>query len=297
VNLLERNAMWNCGDHGIQAEADAIIRNNLILGAKADGIRNQLHQQQAVKDLTIVHNTVLNAGTAMRTDSVSGPVVIANNALYSQNGTALRVSGDTTKITIAGNVGMGSTQNVSSGFSGGGALATDFVDAAFGGTKLNVFPKAGSTLIGAGDTQYVADDDFNGTKRNGVADVGAYKYDAAGNPGWPVGPGFKDITGTGATGGSGGGGGSAGAATGGGGGSAGSAAGGSSAGGTSAGGSSAGGTSAGGSAGSAGSTSGGSSDDGGCGCRTRPLGPSPKSAWLVLFGVVGWSVRRRRRAH
>jgi len=32
VNLLERNAMWNCGDHGIQAEADAIIRNNLLLG-------------------------------------------------------------------------------------------------------------------------------------------------------------------------------------------------------------------------------------------------------------------------
>jgi hypothetical protein len=291
VNLLERNAVWNCGDQGIQAEADAIIRNNLILGAANDGIHDQLQQQQSVKDLTIVHNTIINAGDGIRTDAVSGAVIIANNAIYSQSGNAIRVSGDTTKITIAGNFGMGSTQNVSGGFTAGGALATDFVDAAFGGTKLNVFPKAGSKLIGAGDTQYVTDDDFNGTQRNGVPDVGAYKYDAAGNPGWPVGPGFKDITGGAGAGGSSGAGGSA---TGGSsaGGSAGSAAGGSSAGG-----SAAGGSSAGGSGGQAGAKSGSSSDDGGCGCRTRPLGPSPSTTWLVLLGALGWTVRRRRRTH
>jgi len=295
VNLLERNAMWGCGDHGIQAEADAIIRNNLVLGAKADGIRNQLHQQQAVKDLTIVHNTVLNTGTALRTDSVSGPVVIANNALYSQGGNSVRVSGDTTKITIAGNFGMGSPQNVSAGFTAGGNLATDFVDAAFDASKLNVFPKAGSKLIGAGDSQYVAADDFNGTQRGGVADVGAYKYDAAGNPGWPVTTGFKDVTGSGGsgTGGAGGSaGGSGGAAGSAAGGAGGTSAGGTSAGGTSAGGTSAGGTSAGGAAGGT-ATGATSSDDGGCGCRAPTSAPNAWGALLMALGLAG--LRRRRR--
>ena len=43
-NIIERNLLWNCGDHAIQSAADAIIRNNIILGAAYDGIRNQPHQ-------------------------------------------------------------------------------------------------------------------------------------------------------------------------------------------------------------------------------------------------------------
>lgn len=302
VNLLERNAMWNCGDHGIQAEADAIIRNNLVLGAKADGIRNQLHQQQSVEDLTIVHNTVLNQGDALRSDSISKNVIIANNALYSQNGNALRASGTLTALTVAGNVGMGSTQGVTSGFTGGGSLGADFVDAAFGGAKLNVFPKAGSKLIAAGSATYVTSDDFNGTARGGVADVGAYKY-AASNPGWTVGAGFKDATAAGGSGGASGSGGapaggaagsaaggSAGAATGG---SAGATTGGASSGGASAGGASAGGASSGGTSSGGAKSGGDSDDDGGCGCRTAPA--PANGLWLaVALGAFGWARRRQR---
>lgn len=301
VNLLERNAMWNCGDHGIQAEADAIIRNNLVLGAKADGIRNQLHQQQSVEDLTIVHNTVLNAGDALRSDGIKSNVVIANNALYSQNGNALRVAGTLSALTVAGNVGMGSTQGVSAGFTGGGSLGADFIDAAFGGAKLNVFPKAGGKLISAGDTKYVVGDDFNGTPRGGVADVGAYKFGAS-NPGWTLGAGFKDPTASGGTGGTGGtgGAGTGGASTGGAstggsagspaGGSAGSPAGGSA--GASTGGSSTGGSSSGGSGtgGAKGDDSG--ADDGGCGCRATPTGSSP--GWAGFAALALLLFRRRR---
>ena len=60
------------------------------------------------------------------------------------------------------------------------------------GTPPNdVFPRAGSALIGAGDPGHVVADDFNGDPRNGAADVGAYRYAASGNPGSPLGPGFK----------------------------------------------------------------------------------------------------------
>lgn len=297
VNLLERNAMWNCGDHGIQAEADAIIRNNLVLGAKADGIRNQNHQQQSVEDLTIVHNTVLNAGDALRSDGIKSNVVIANNALYSQGGNALRASGTLSALTVAGNVGMGSTQGVTGGFTGGGSLSADFIDAAFGGAKLNVFPKAGSKLIAAGDTKYVVSDDFNGTARGGVADVGAYKF-AATNPGWPVAPGFKDKTASGGTGGTGGtggapSGGAAGSASGGAAGSAsGGAAGGGGTAGSSAGGTSSGGASSGGTGTGGAQSGGGSDDDGGCGCRTVP---ARSSAGWVALAALGLLLGRRRR--
>jgi len=57
-----------------------------------------------------------------------------------------------------------------------------------------VFPAPGSALIDAGDGLYVTDTDFNGTPRNGVPDVGAYAFDAAGNPGWMLAPGFKDAS-------------------------------------------------------------------------------------------------------
>jgi len=61
-NLIERNAMWGCGDHAIQAASDATIRNNIILGAAADGIRSQIHQGAEPQNLIIIHNTVINDG-------------------------------------------------------------------------------------------------------------------------------------------------------------------------------------------------------------------------------------------
>ena len=161
--------MWDCGNHGIQAEADAIIRNNLVLSAVDDGIHSQNHQQNDVKDLVIVHNTILNVGDAIRSDDINGPVLIANNAVYSQNGNAVRATGTLSNLTVGGNVGMGSLQGGSSGFDTTGSITADFVDAAFGATKLDVFPKAGSKLIAAGAAQHVTADDFNGIARGGIA--------------------------------------------------------------------------------------------------------------------------------
>ena len=143
--------MWNCGDHGIQSAADAIIRNNIILGSNADGIAMQPHQAGSPANLQIVHNTVLHpTNAALSLSGITGSVLIANNALYAQSGNAIRLGGTTSMVTVLGNVGIGAVSGMS-GFTQG-SLAGDFVSANFSGAVPNdVFPKAGSKLIGAGD--------------------------------------------------------------------------------------------------------------------------------------------------
>jgi hypothetical protein len=56
---------------------------------------------------------------------------------------------------------------------------------------IDVFPKSGSALIGTADRDYLTQIDFNGTARGDRADVGAYLFDANGNPGWTIMEGFK----------------------------------------------------------------------------------------------------------
>lgn len=191
-NVIERNALWNCGDHAIQSAADVIIRNNIILGSVANGIVNQPHQTGTPSNIQILHNTVLHpTNDAIVSTGITGSVLIANNAVYSQQGSAVRVSGDLTQVVVAGNVGMGTLDGVTTGLTAGD-ITTDFVAASFSGVPPNdVFPIVGSALIAAGDPQYVVTDDFNGTPRNGVADVGAYLYVAGENPGWQIAMSFK----------------------------------------------------------------------------------------------------------
>ena len=118
--------------------------------------------------------------------------MIANNAVYSQSGTAIRlVSGNLSLVTVAGNVGHGGLEGRSSGFVEGGGIAADFVNGHYGVPPIDLFPKAGSALIGAATAQYVPAIDFNGATRVGSTDVGAYRYSASGNPGWSLAAGFK----------------------------------------------------------------------------------------------------------
>jgi len=195
-NVIERNALWNCGDHAIQSAADAVIRNNLILGSASDGIAMQPHQAGVPSNLVVVHNTILEAtGDAISLRSNSGSVIIANNAVYAQSGRAIYVmGGDPGQVVVSGNVGAGPLEGMASGLSAG-TLASDLVSASYVGTPpQDLFPKTGGALIGAGAVSYVAGDDFNGTPRTGVADVGAYRYSGAGNSGWAIAAAFKGST-------------------------------------------------------------------------------------------------------
>ncbi len=212
-NVIERNVLWGCGDHAIQSAADATIRNNIILSAGSDGIAMQPHQSGSPSQIVVVHNTVLQAsGDAMSLRGISGSVTVANNALYSETGNAFYANG-TSGLVFEGNVGAGaSTLPLAAG-----NLAVDFLGASYAGAPpMDVFPAAQGALRANGDAAYVPAHDFNGTARDGVADVGAYAFHGGGNPGWPLSAGFKTATGvtgpgSGGTSGSGGVGGSGGA--------------------------------------------------------------------------------------
>jgi len=196
-NLFEGNIIWDTDEQGMQIASDAIIRNNIVITSGAEAFRAQNHQGATPGNLTIVNNTFVADGTvALRiANSVTDPILIANNAIYSRSNFALRLPSNLSQVTLANNVGSGSvTPNIpTSGFDASGNIATDFVDLDWAGPGRDAFPALLSKLIGAGDSALQAFKDFNGTSRAGSADVGAYVFNPNGNPGWQVGEGFKTV--------------------------------------------------------------------------------------------------------
>lgn len=186
ANIIERNLLWECGDHAIQSTADAIIRNNIVLGAAVNGIHSQPHQSGTPDNLFISHNTILNANNnAININSMTGDILLANNALYAPNGFAIQANGTTTGLSVLNNMGEGGTSGIISGFDDSGDIDLDFINASYNGSiPQNVFPATGSLLIGSASANWNANDDFNFFSRAQSLDVGAYKYAVNGNPGW-----------------------------------------------------------------------------------------------------------------
>ena len=115
-------------------------------------------------------------------------MVFANNAVYC--GSDRYKMGDLEGVHVSGNVFEPLPATVSAKRNTAGRSADeDMIDV----DNRNVFPTSDSAVTAAGETAHVAAADFNGTPRCGVADAGAYLSAAEGNPGWSVGPGFKDI--------------------------------------------------------------------------------------------------------
>jgi hypothetical protein len=189
-NLIEGNIIWNAYQHGIQSAADAIIRNNIVIGSR---IAMQSHQNSSPSNLVVVNNTIVTDNSGIELRDVSGPVTVANNAVYSSTTTAIRlVSGDLAQVTVVGNVGAGGISGANSGFVAGGGVEADFVNGHYDGSPpIDLYPRADGALVGAGSAAHVAELDFNGTARNGIADVGAYRFAPGGNPGWVIVAGFK----------------------------------------------------------------------------------------------------------
>ncbi len=192
ANVIEGNLIWHTNDYAIQSAADSIIRNNIVLGSS---IAVRPHQAGSPSHQVIVHNTVIGAAIEVR--GVSGPVVVANNAVYNNAGAAIQlISGDLSLVTVAGNAGAGGLSGGGSGYKNGNGIGTDFVSGHYNGAPpIDLFPTAGSALRGAGSSTYVTMTDFNGTSRSGAADAGAYTYQPGGNPGWALAAGFKVATG------------------------------------------------------------------------------------------------------
>lgn len=188
-NIVEGNIIWNVSDNTMQVAADAVVRNNIILG----NVAFQSHQSGSPSNLEFVHNTVISSGNAIDVRNVSGSVDIVNNAIYAQGQAINLISGDLTQVRLSGNIGAGGLTGASSGFAEGNGIESDLLNGHHNGVPpIDVFPAPGSALVGAGDPAFVSSVDFDGTPRAGGADAGAYVFDNAGNPGWVLGPGFKD---------------------------------------------------------------------------------------------------------
>ena len=169
-DVVERNLVLSPMDNGIQLEGMAIIRNNIIDGGTNDGISSRLELGTNPVNLQIVHNTIIGAASAcIRGANWSGTSqIVANNAMFMCSvGTVL--SGTP---VVAANIGIGSGDV---------------------GTPPNVYPTATSTVIGAGDAAHSASNDFNGTGRTAMPDVGAYQRTTATNPGWIPVEGMKPL--------------------------------------------------------------------------------------------------------
>jgi len=165
-----------------------------VLGS---GIALQPHQAGSPSNQSVTHNTVIGDGPGISVRNVTGPIVLANNAVYSQSGAAIALFGSgLEQVTVAGNVGHGGLVGADSGYTAGNGVSLDFVDGHFNGQPpLDLFPSLDSALIGSGSAPHTSLVDFNGTARDGAADVGAYKYSPGGNPGWALAPGFKGVGG------------------------------------------------------------------------------------------------------
>jgi len=71
-NIVEGNIVWNVSDNTIQIAADAILRNNIVLG----NVSFQAHQSGSPSNIEFVHNTVITDGSGIEVRNVSGPVLI-----------------------------------------------------------------------------------------------------------------------------------------------------------------------------------------------------------------------------
>lgn len=183
-NVIEGNLIWGADDNAIQSAADAVIRNNIVIGSP---IALQPHQNASPSNLEVVHNTVIADGSGIVVRGAVGPVVIANNAVYSRRRTAITLDGDTRVVTVAGNIGSGGISGAAAGYTEGFGIATDFVGAHYGGAPpIDLFPAPESALLGAGSRAFAAPMDFNEQPRTDEIDAGAYAFAAGGNPGWPL---------------------------------------------------------------------------------------------------------------
>ena len=114
ANLIENNFICTSRDNGLQAAADAIIRNNVIIGAP---VAFQPHERGRPSNIEFSRNTVITSGHALTVRNATGPVTLMNNALYSQQGRAIRLVGSASNlVTLTGNVGSGGVSTSTSGY-------------------------------------------------------------------------------------------------------------------------------------------------------------------------------------
>ncbi|MGV3662927.1 MAG: right-handed parallel beta-helix repeat-containing protein [Prosthecobacter sp.] len=108
VNVIERNLCRRSGDHCIQVQGEAIVRNNVLIGAVGSGLASTDHQGKTL-NLQVVHNTIINTGHAFSGGSwnARAGMVLANNILYSRDKNAVHFANGGEGVSISGNIVVG----------------------------------------------------------------------------------------------------------------------------------------------------------------------------------------------
>ncbi len=176
VNIVERNILFNSGDNVMQVQGEAIVRNNLIMNG-GYGFASFDHQEQ-VKNLTFVHNTIVNSGRAVSVSNWANRpgMVFANNVAYSKNSYGLMFSGGSAGVTVTGNVVYGTVSGASSSGYILGTGLNNFVNVAWDATSLDATPSSGSPIISSGDPTFAVSTDITGATRITGLEAGCFDY-------------------------------------------------------------------------------------------------------------------------
>lgn len=195
ANVIERNFVLTTGDNGVQIVGQVVVRNNVIIGAAANGVHAKPSQGMTPHDLLIAHNTILGAGSAcLKGNDWGGQPAqrITNNALYCPDTLAIRLVGGADGATLAGNVILGGVEGLPArapALTQGRSETQDFPSHA----DHDYVPAADAPLATAGAPEPLVTVDFDGAPRDAQQPtVGAYELPgAASSAHWTLGDGKK----------------------------------------------------------------------------------------------------------
>ncbi len=136
VNIIERNRCLRSGDHTMQVQGEAIVRNNVLIQAKGSGFASTDHQGKTL-NLQVIHNTIINMGHAFSGGSWNDRegMLLANNVLYSRDKNGIHFANGNKGVAIHGNVVLGA--GLKEGSTVGRGLE-DFVRASWDGVDHDV---------------------------------------------------------------------------------------------------------------------------------------------------------------
>ncbi|MBW2454576.1 MAG: hypothetical protein JRI68_08700, partial [Deltaproteobacteria bacterium] len=178
---------------GIVAAAGAIIENNIVIDTAGYGIFLQPRSFDGVTyygSLQVRNNTVIQQSDvhAIRFThenwnhaDPSRPTEFTGNLAIVQNGDGLRPPSDT--ATVADNATNGNDNGAAATIALTDVLQA-VVSTTFGDPDY-LYPVEAGPLVDVG-VDPAAQVDFNHTARDATADVGAYEWTGAGNPGWTL---------------------------------------------------------------------------------------------------------------
>ena len=173
INTVERNICYGSGDNVMQVQGEALVRNNLIMAGNV-GFHSHDHQG-TTRDLTVVHNTIINSGNATNLSSWNGRtnMVFANNVVYSESGGSIRFPSGSTGVTVSGNVVLGAVSGVGAGYVMGVGLS-DFLDVTFDASSRNAVPAPNGAIVATGELAWMVAEDLTGAVRVLPLEAGAY---------------------------------------------------------------------------------------------------------------------------